>query len=286
MTTYAVTAATGHLGRLAVAELLRRGVAPAELVAIARTPAKAADIAALGVEVREGDYSRPETLAPALAGIDRLLFISGSEAGRRVAQHANVVAAARTAGVGRIAYTSILKAGATSNPLAPEHQATEQALRESGIPVTFLRNGWYLENYTSQLAGYVARGEILGATGTGRVAGAARADYAAAAAAALLADAPDEAYELGGTPFTFAELAATVSAETGRDVAYRDVTVPELVAALQAAGLDEGTASFVAAIDAAIAAGELDTDSGDLERLLGRPATPLADAVREAKAAL
>ncbi|NHC16548.1 NAD(P)H-binding protein, partial [Motilibacter deserti] len=185
MTTYAVTAATGHLGRLAVAELLRRGVPASDVVAVARNPEKAADLAEQGVTVREGDYSQPETLATALAGVDRLLFISGSEAGQRVPQHLAVVEAAKAAGVGRVAYTSILKADTAANPLAPEHKATEEALRASGVPFTLLRNGWYLENYTAQLGQYLERGEILGAAGTGRVAGAARADYAAAAVEAL-----------------------------------------------------------------------------------------------------
>lgn len=296
MTTYAVTGATGHLGRLVVQELLSRGVPAADVVAIARTPEKAADLAELGAQVREGDYDRPETLATALAGVQRLLLVSGSEPGARVKQHTAVVDAAKAAGVGRIAYTSILNADDTTNPLAGEHQATEQALRASGLPVTLLRNGWYTENYTARLAEFVERGEIVGATGDGKVSAAPRADYAAAAAAALLADdvaadgsagegaaAPVVVHELGGSAFTFTELAATISDVTGAPVAYRDLTVEAFAADLQQAGLDAGTAGFVAGIDASIAAGDLQTDSDDLERILGRPATPLADVVRAAR---
>lgn len=298
MTTYAVTGATGHLGRLVVEELLSRGVPAADVVAIARTPEKAADLAERGVQVREGDYDRPETLPAALDGVQRLLLVSGSEPGARVAQHTAVIDAAKAAGVGRIAYTSILNADDTTNPLAGEHQATEQVLRASGVPVTLLRNGWYTENYTDRLAEFAERGEIVGATGDGKVSAAPRADYAGAAAAALLADdaaadsadgttgaaaAPVVVHELGGPAFTFTELASTISDVTGAPVAYRDLSVEAFAAELQQVGLDAGTAGFVAGIDASIAAGDLQTDSEDLVQLLGRPATPLADAVRAAR---
>ena len=274
MTTYAVTGATGQFGRLAVEELLSRGVPASDVVAIVRTPSKAADLAERGVQVREGDYSRPETLPAALAGVDRLLLVSGSEIGQRIAQHTAVIDAAKAAGVGRIAYTGILKAGNTSNPLAGEHEATEEALRASGVPFTVLRNGWYFENYTSQLGQYLERGEILGATAGQKISAASRADFAAAATTALLTDDDGETvYELGGPAFTFDELAATVSDVTGTKVAHRDVSVEEYAATLEQVGLD-----------ASIAAGDLETDSEDLVRLLGRPVTPLADVVHAAHA--
>jgi NAD(P)H dehydrogenase (quinone) len=139
-----VTGASGHLGRLAVADLLDRGVPAEQLVAVVRTPEKAADLAAKGVQVRIGDYDDPATLGPALAGTRKLLFISGSEVGKRVEQHRNLVDAARAAGVELIAYTSILKADTSSVPLAAEHLATEQLIRDSGLPFVLLRNGWYL----------------------------------------------------------------------------------------------------------------------------------------------
>ncbi|MFI2487383.1 NAD(P)H-binding protein [Promicromonospora kroppenstedtii] len=292
MTTYAVTGATGHLGRLVVEELLSRGVPAADVVAIARTPEKAGDLAERGVQVREGDYDRPDTLPSALDGVQRLLLVSGSEPGVRVPQHTAVIDAARAAGVQRIAYTSILNADDTTNPLAGEHQATEQVLRASGLAITLLRNGWYTENYTDRIAEYVERGEIVGAAAEGKVSAATRADFAGAAAGALLADdaapgadgaAPVVVHELGGPAFTFAELASTISDVTGSPVAYRDLSVDAFAAELQQAGLDAGTAGFVAGIDAAIAAGDLQTDSDALVRLLGRPATPLADAVRVAR---
>jgi len=286
MPTYAVTGATGHLGHRAVEELLAHGVAASDVVAVVRTPARAADLAARGVEVRAGDYSRPETLPPALEGVQRLLLVSGNEPGARVAQHCAVIEAAASARVERIVYTSILRADVTTNPLAPEHEGTERALRAAGVPFTVLRNGWYTENYTARLGEYLERGEILGAAGSGRVSGAPRADYAVAAAAALLTDVQGDAvYELGGPAFGFVELATTISEVTGTTVVYRDLPVADYATALRDAGLDEGTAGFVAALDASIAAGDLETDSRDMERLLGRPVRTLADAVRAAHAA-
>jgi len=283
MTTYAVTGATGHLGRLAIEELLSRGVPAADVVAVARTPEKAADLAERGVQVREGDYDRPDTLPTALAGVQRLLLVSASEPGARVAQHTAVIDAAKAAGVERIVYTSILKADNTSNPLAGEHQGTEEVLRASGIPTVLLRNSWYTENYTERLAEYLERGEIVSATANGKVSAAPRADYAAAAAAALLADDDaDAVHELAGQPFTFDELAATITEITGTTVTHRNLSVHDYQAELEQHGLDAGTAGFVAALDASIAAGDLESDSQDLARLVGRPATPLADVVRAA----
>lgn len=283
MTTYGVTGATGPFGHHVVENLLERGVAARDIVAIVRTPAKAADLAARGVDVRAGDYSQPESLPSALAGVDTLLLVSGSEVGQRVQQHAAVIDAAKSAGVGRILYTSILRAGTSGIALAVEHKATEELIVASGLPYTFLRNGWYLENHTDRLAEYLGRGVIADAAGDSRVAAATRADFAEAAAAAVLDDTATAAvYELGGTSFTTRELAAEITAASGTEVVHHNLTPVELIAALQSAGLDAGTAAFVAGLDEAAVRGELDTDSDDLPRLLGRPVTSLRDAARAA----
>jgi NAD(P)H dehydrogenase (quinone) len=285
MPTYAVTGASGHFGHRVIEELLDRGVQGTEIVAIARTTAKAADLAARGVQVRPADYSRSETLPAAVGGVGRLLLVSGSELGQRVPQHTAVIEAANNAGVERILYTSILNADTSTNPIAGEHRGTETALRMSAVPHTLLRNSWYTENYTGRLDQYLETGEILGAAGSGRVSGAARADYAVAAAAALLADDQDNvAYELGGPAFSFEELASTISEVTAKTVVYRDLPPSDYLAVLQQIGLDEATAEFVVAIDASIAAGDLETDSDDLARLLGRQPTPLAETFRVALA--
>lgn len=282
----AVTGATGHLGRLAVEAVLARGVPAHQVVALARTPTRAADLAAKGVAVRAADYREPETLTAALAGAEKLLLVSGSEVGQRLPQHRNVVAAAAAAGVGLLAYTSILNADTTGVGLAVEHKATEAVIRDSGLPYVFLRNGWYIENYTENLAPALEHGVVLGAAGGGRISGATRADFAAAAAAVLTSDGhAGNAYELGGdTPFTMTELAAEVSARSGKPVAYQDLPAEEYTRALVAAGLPEPVAAMLADNDLAVARGELFTDSGHLSTLIGRPTTPLARAVSAALA--
>ena len=281
MTTFAITGASGKLGHLAVQALLERGVPASHIVAIVRTPAKADDLARRGVQVREGDYTRPDTLGAALVGVDRLLLVSSNEPGQRVHHHTNVISAAKAAGVSRIVYTSILNADNTTNPLAGEHQGTEQVLKDMGVPFTLLRNGWYTENYTDQTAQYLEHGEIIGAAGNGRISAATRQDYATAATAALLQDQDENlTYELGGPAFDLPELARVIGEANGKSVIYHDLSADDYVAQLQQTGLDEGTAQFVAAIDASIANGDLETDSQDLMRLLGRSATSLDHAVR------
>jgi NAD(P)H dehydrogenase (quinone) len=161
--TITVTGATGHLGRLVVQDLLDRGVAPGEIVAAVRTPEKAADLAERGVQVREADYKRPETLRTALAGTDRLLLVSSNVVGERTSDHVAVIDAAREAGVSLLAYTSIVNAGNTTIELAREHEATEEHLRGSGVPFVLLRNGWYTENHTASLAPTVQHGALVGA---------------------------------------------------------------------------------------------------------------------------
>ncbi len=283
MTVYGVTAATGQLGRLIVTQLLDAGVPAADIVAIVRSPERATDLASRSVVVRRGDYSEPDTLSSAFTGVEVLMFISGSEVGQRVAQHGAVIDAAKAAGVSRIIYTSVLRADTTALVLAPEHRATEELLRASGLTYTILRNGWYLENYTRQLGDYLQRGVIVGATGDGPIAGAARADYAAAAVATMINDGHDNAiYELGGTRFTLTDLAQTVTDVTGTKVVHQDVTPAELIEILRKAGLDEGTAGFVAALDEGIARGDIDTDSDALATLVGRPLTTLKTTVRAA----
>lgn len=280
MTILALTGATGQLGQLVVADLLARGVAPADLVAVVRDATKAQPLADAGVQVRIADYEDPTALEAALAGVDRLLLISGSAVGRRATQHRNIIEAAQANGVQRVVYTSLLRADTNTMPLAEEHRFTEQLLADSSIPAVLLRNGWYVENYTDQLPTYRQVGAVIGAAPEARIAAAPRADYAAAAAAALLSDGTDSAvYELAGPSVTFRELAAALSAVAGQELPYRAVTLDEYRAGLLAASLDEGTADFVTALEAGAANGELDGSTADLEKLLGRPATSLQAAL-------
>ncbi len=272
----AVTAATGHLGRLTVAGLLDAGVEPGQIVAVVRSPEKAADLAERGVQVRFGDYDDPQSLGTALAGAGKLLLISGSDVGRRVQQHSAVVDAARQAGVSHIVYTSVLRP--EQSPVT-EHLGSEAAIVASGLPHTLLRNGWYTENYTSAITQAADSGVIIGSAGAGRVSSATRADYAAAAVAVLTGQGHQgRTYDLAGdVAWTYADLAAAAAGVLGRDVAYQDLPPEAHKAALTGAGLPAPVADFVVSADQAIAQGLLEDHSGDLARLIGRPTTPLAD---------
>jgi NAD(P)H dehydrogenase (quinone) len=277
--TIVVTGATGQLGRLAVQALLDRGVAGEQIIATGRNIDKLTDLAACGVTVRFADFDDPATLPGAFAGADRLLLVSGNEAGNRARQHANAIAAAKAAGVQLIVYTSIANADRSSLLLAEEHLATERDLAAAGVPYVVLRNSWYLENYTAQLPTYLAHG-IAGAAGAGRVSAATRADFADAAAAVLTEDGHAGAvYELGGAAFTLPELAAAVSHATGAQVTYTDLPIEAYEQILVGAGLPATMARILADADRGLAAGELYVDSGHLEKLIGRSATTLAEAI-------
>jgi NAD(P)H dehydrogenase (quinone) len=236
------------------------------------------------------DYNDRASLDAALAGTDTLLFISSSEPGRRITQHSNVVAAATAAGVGFIVYTSAPYAATTSMLLAADHKATEEAIRATGIPFAFLRNGWYFENYYAALGQTIEHGALFGSAGQGKISGAARADLAEATAAVLTGPAPTgegDVYELGGDEaFTLAELTAEISRLAGKPVVYNDLPPVEYAKFLASVGVPEPFNEILADSDRAISVGELYIDSGDLHRLLGRPTTPLADSLSAAVKAL
>lgn len=280
--TIGVTGATGQLGRKVVAQL--RAATGEPVVALVRSPEKAAE---LGVEVRKADYADPATLTPALQGIDTLLLISSSEIGQREAQHKAVIAAAKEAGVARIVYTSLLNADASPLSLAPEHVATEAALRASGLEYTILRNGWYLENHLASVPAALAHGALVGAAGAGKIAAASRDDYAAAAVAVLTGgDHSGKTYELAGSvPFTLSELASEVSRVAGKEVPFVNMAEPQFAEVLEGAGLPPAIAAAVASWDALAAEGALFSDDDTLSTLIGRPTTPLAEAVEQALAA-
>lgn len=279
--TILVTGATGNLGRLIIAALQERGADPQSIVAGARDTAKAAG---LGVRVARLDYTDPASITTALDGVDTVVLVSGSEVGQRVAQHRAVIDAAKEAGVAKFIYTSAPKATTSDLVLAPEHKATEELIAESGLPAVILRNNWYTENYAADLARAAETGVLAAGAGDGRVASASRKDFAEAAAVVALEDGHiGQVYELGGdVAWTYGDLAAAFSEITGRPVSYRALSVDEQLAALREAGLDEGTAGFVAALDAGIRDGALAETDGTLSRLIGRPTTPLIDGLRAA----
>lgn len=279
--TLLVSAASGHLGRLVIDALLARGVAASDLVAGVRTPAKADDLAARGIRVVEFDYARPDTLTAGLEGVTGVLLISGTDVDR-VAGHRNVVEAVRAAGIDRLVYTSAPRVDEIDYALGADHLATERAIAEAGLDATILRNNWYTENYLDSVARAAESGVIVAAVGDARVASASRRDYAEAAAVALTTDEfRGRTLELAGdVAWTYDELAAAAAEVLGREVAYQPVTLEQLTAGLEQAGLDAGTAAFVAGIDDAIARGALSQTDGTLARVIGRPTTPLVAGLR------
>lgn len=283
-----ITGATGHLGRHVVETLLERGVPAQEITATGRSIEKIADLADRGVQVKMIDYTDPASVDSALKGASKVLLVSGADMGERVAQHRTVVEAAARAGVELIAYTSIANADSSHMKMAVDHLATENIIRESGVPFVFLRNGWYVENYTDQLQGTLAQGAFAGSAGEGRVSAAARSDYAEAAAAVLVAeDQAGKIYELGNDDsFSMAELATEISAASGKEIAYQNLPAADYAALLTKIGLPEVFAQVLADSDLGIARGDLLVTSGDLSKLLGRPTTSMADAVRAATAAV
>ena len=276
--TIAITGAAGQLGRLVVNNLKSRTPSD-DIVALVRTPGKAAD---LGVTAREADYSKPETLARAFSGVTTLLLISSSEVGRRALQHRNVIEAAKNAGVRWIVYTSLLHAETSAiKALSAEHLETEAALRASGVPYTILRNGWYTENYTASIPGAIAGGAFLGCAGDAKVSSAARADYADAAVAVLTVDGhKGKTYELAGDKaYTLSELAAELSRQTGKTIPYRNLSEAKYAEALVKFGLPAAIAQVYASFDTGAAQGALFDDGGQLSKLIGHPTTPLAASI-------
>lgn len=282
--TILVTAAGGQLGHLVIDALLERGVAPADIVAGARTTSKVADLVDRGIRVVPLDYNAPETVTAALEGVDAVLLISGSEPGRRYEGHVNVIDAAKAAGTAKVVYTSLAHADSVDFVLAPEHKATEEYLAASGVPAVVLRNNWYTENYMPDVLRAAETGVVAASVGDATVAAASRADYAEAAAVVLTEDGHlGRTYELSGdTAVSYADLAAAAAEVLGREVAYVPVSREQLEGALAEAGLDAGTVGFVAEMEAGIARGVLADADPTLARLLGRPTTPVADGLRTA----
>ncbi|MDE2355436.1 MAG: NAD(P)H-binding protein [Alphaproteobacteria bacterium] len=278
--TIGLCGAAGQLGRLTIRAVKARA-AWATLVALVRDPAKAEN---LGIPARHADHDQPDTLVSAFEGLDTLLLISSNAMGGRVAQHRHVIAAARAAGVRRLIYTSLLRADVSPLSLAEDHRQTEADLHASGMAFTILRNGWYMENYTGSLATSVNAGALLGSAREGRISAATRADYAEAAAVALISRGHDgKTYELAAdSAFTLGQLAAEVSRQTGRRIPYLDLAAADYAARLRDRGVPARFADALASWDAAAAQGALYDDGHELSALIGRPTTPLSNAVAQA----
>ncbi|NQD72040.1 SDR family oxidoreductase [Sphingobacterium shayense] len=273
-----ITGATGQLGRLVV-EKLKQRVNANNLVALVRSPEKASD---MGIEVREFDYNKPESLTENLSGIDSLLLISANQVGLRKAQHENIITAAKQANIKWIVYTSLLHADTSSMSLATEHIQTEQMLADSGIPHTILRNGWYTENYTASILGSIEAGSFFGSAGAGKISSATREDYAEAAAVVLSTEGHSgKIYELSGDDYyTLSDLATEVSAQIGKEIPYTDLPEEEFAKALISLDVPESFAKIIANMDVGASKGDLYDQGNVLSNLIGRPTTPLSEVVK------
>lgn len=273
-----ITGASGQLGRLVIAHLSKK-VAKENLVALVRNPEKVSD---LGIEARAFDYDQPEHLSAALNGIDSLLLISGSEIGKRTQQHKNVIDAAKNAGVKNITYTSLLHADTSTLVLAPEHLATEEAIKASGMAFTLLRNGWYTENYTASVPGALQNGAFIGSAGEGKISSAARNDYAEAAALIVAENNHQgKTLELSGDEFyTLTDLAKELSAQAGKEIPYQNLSENDFTKALEQVGLPEPVAQVYAGFDTAASKGDLYDEGTTLSQLLGRKTTSLSEVIK------
>lgn len=276
-----ITGASGQLGRQVITELLKK-LPAAEIVAAVRDPNKVADLAAQGVQVRVADYNQPATLESAFQGADKVLLISSNELGQRTIQHDHVIHAAKQAGVNLLAYTSLLHADTSPLALAEEHKETEALIKASGLPYVLLRNGWYTENYLASVPAALQHGVLIGSAANGQISSAARADYAAAAAAVLTGvNQAGKVYELAGDDaYTLTDLAAEISQQSGKHVAYQNLPKAEFKNALISAGLPEAFAELFADSDVGASQGGLFDNGKQLSQLIGRPTTPLAAMIK------
>ncbi|OLQ72178.1 NAD(P)-dependent oxidoreductase [Photobacterium proteolyticum] len=277
-----VTGASGQLGHQVIKHLIGK-IDSSQIIAAVRTPEKASDLSALGVQVREADYSKPDTLKTAFEGADKILLISSSELGQRVEQHRNVIEAAKNEGVSLIAYTSLLHADTSPLGLAGDHIETEKELKQCGIPYVLLRNGWYTENYLASVMPSIEHGAFIGSAGTGQISSAARDDYAEAAALVMTSEEPQagKVYELAGDePYTLSDLAALISQESNKEIPYVNLPENEFKEALVGAGLPEPLAALLSNSDVGAAKGGLFDKKGELSALIGRPTTTLSEMVK------
>jgi NAD(P)H dehydrogenase (quinone) len=277
-----VTGATGKLGRKVV-ETLLKSVPASQLAVSVRNPEKAEDLRARGVDVRQGDFDRPETLDAAFAGIDRILIISADgDNETRIRQHTNAVEAAARANVKFIAYTSAANASESKLLLAPPHQAAEQAILKTGIPYSFLRNNWYLENETASIQGVLAGAPWVTSAGSGKVGWALQQEYAEAAAAVLAGSGHENTiYELSGKLLTQEELASALGEVLGKEVPVQQVDDATYADIMKKAGVPDFVIPILVGIQQGIREGCLEIESNDFEKVLGRPLTPINEALRQ-----
>lgn len=286
-----VTGASGHLGKLVLDALLRRGVAASDIIATTRDPSKLADYAEKGVEVRHADFNDEASLRQAFAGADRLALISTDaldDKGTRIRQHSNAMAAAGAAGVKHIVYTSLPEAETSKVIFAPDHRLTEEAIKASGLTYSLLRNTWYQENMFMNLPHVLETGQWYTSAGNGKIAHVAREDCAEAIAAVLASDTVENAtYTLTGPELrTTDEIAALASEVTGRPIAVVHLTDEQLAGGMKGAGVPDFLIPTLLSFETATREGQLGALTGDVEKLTGRKPKPFRAFFEENRAAL
>ncbi|BEL06287.1 SDR family oxidoreductase [Actinoplanes sichuanensis] len=277
-----VLGATGALGRLVLTELRKRGLTATDITAAGRKKDVLDALAADGYRTAQVELGDAEQVRAAVTGHDQVVLISGIDPDR-VQQHRHVIDAAKDAGVRHFYYTSGLRVDDPSYPLGADHIATEDAITASGLTYTIMRNAWYIENYIQAMHGAAQTGVFTAAVGDGRIAPASRQDLAEALAVTVTTDGHDDrTYHLSGDrDYTYHDIAAAMTEVLGTPVRYQPVTGEQYQAILTGAGVDEGTAAFLAVLDGNIGAG-IQAHTGDqLTRLIGRRTTPLADGLRQ-----
>ncbi|PFW47243.1 SDR family oxidoreductase [Priestia megaterium] len=277
-----VTGATGKLGSKVVESLLK-SIPASDLAVSVRNPEKAEGLRARGIEVRQGDFDNPETLDNAFTGIDRLLIISADgDNETRILQHTNAVQAAERAGVKFIAYTSLANATESKNLMAPPHVETEAAIIRTGIPYSFLRNNWYLENEIGSIQGAMAGAPWVTSAGEGKVGWALQQDYADAAAAVLVGNGHENTvYELSGPLLTQEELVSALGAVLGKEIPVQQVSDEKYAEIMKGLGLPDFVIPIVVGIQESIRNGSLEVEKNDFEKVLGRPVTPINEALTQ-----
>jgi len=277
-----VTGATGKLGSKVVESLLKK-IPVSDLAVSVRNPEKAEGLRARGVDVRQGNFDQPDNLEKTFSGIDRLLLISADgDNETRIRQHTDAVQAAERSGVKFIAYTSISNATESKNLMAPPHVATEAAIKKTGIPYSFLRNNWYLENEIGNIQGAIADAPWITSAGAGKVGWALQQDYADAAAAVLAGNGHENTvYELSGPLLMQEDLASALSDVLGKEIPVQQVSDEEYAERMKGLGLPDFVIPIVVGIQESIRNGSLAVESDDFEKVLGRPVTPIKKALTQ-----
>lgn len=279
---YAVTGATGKFGQTVI-KVLAENVDNRDIIALARNTEKAEKLLP-GIEARPGSYDSQEVLEKSLAGVDKLLLISSipGQAVSRIQQHQNVINAAKKSGVRFIAYTSFPHADTAKSPLAVDHKNTEQAIRQSGIGYSFLRNNWYLENERLQIPAAINNRPFVYSAGNGRVGWALEREYAEAAAKVLMTDEPKTVYEFSGPQHDYADLARALQLVTDNDFEVMSVSDDEYRKRLVATGYSPAAAAAsIVGMQRLIRNGDLEETSNDLPEALGHPLPTFEESLKE-----